>query len=402
MLIGIVGRPSVGKSTFFRAATMVDIKIASFPFTTIEPNKGISYVKIEDLAPEFDRVSNPREGYVRDGVNSEGKIVKGKWRFVPFELIDVAGLVEGASEGRGLGNQFLDDLSGADAFIHVVDMSGETNSEGQPSKNYYPGKDIKIIERELDLWYLGILQKVWKVFSRTVEMEKSSFSKAVAKQFSGLKVNEADVKYVILETGLNSEKISKWSEDDLMVFARALRMRSKPMVIAANKMDRALSKENFERIKNEFNLEIIGCYSDGELALREADKTGLIDYVPGDNGFKIIGDLNEKQKKALDGINEWMREYGNTGIQEILNKVVFNLLGMVAIFPAGSKMEDSKGNVLPDCYLMENGSTALDFAYRLHSDIGDNFIKAIDIRTKKAVGKEYKLKHRDGLEILTR
>ena len=74
----------------------------------------------------------------------------------------------------------------------------------------------------------------------------------------------------------------------------------------------------------------------------------------------------------------------------------------MAIYPAGAKLSDSKGNVLPDCFLMPPNSTALDFAFRLHSDIGNGFVKAIDIRTKKAVGKDYVLKSGDGLEIMTK
>ena len=97
-----------------------------------------------------------------------------------------------------------------------------------------------------------------------------------------------------------------------------------------------------------------------------------------------------------------MKEFENTGVQKVLNKIVLEILDYIAIFPAGSKLEDSSGNVLPDCFLMKNGSTALDFAYKLHTDIGKNFIKAIDIRTKRAVGKDYKLKHLDGLEIMTK
>src|SRR3989338_4324733 len=169
MLLGLVGRPNVGKSTFFKAATLMDVLIANYPFATIKPNHGIAYVKIPDLAQEFGKVSQPREGYVR-----------GKWRFVGFELMDVAGLVAGASEGKGLGNAFLSDLAGADAFIHVVDMSGESDGEGKPTEGYYPGNDITIIEKELDLWYLGILNKIWKVFARTVEMQKQKLAEAIA------------------------------------------------------------------------------------------------------------------------------------------------------------------------------------------------------------------------------
>lgn len=397
MLVGIVGRPNVGKSTLFKAATMSDILIANYPFATIKPNHAMAYVKIEDLAPEYSRVANPREGFVKDG---DG--VKGKWRFVPFDLLDVAGLVEGASEGKGLGNEFLNDLAGADAFIHVVDMSGETDEEGKPAENCYPGKDLGMIESELDKWYHGILMKVWKTFARTIEMQKQNFSEAIARQFSGLKVSEDDVKHVVLKSGLDSEKPSTWTEEDTMKFAHELRKYSKPMIIAANKMDRPNSKENFEKMKSEFDYPIVPCFAEGELALREADKHGLIDYVPGSGDFEIKGDINEKQKEALEEIRKTLKEFGSTGVQDVLNKTVFDLLEMIAIFPAGEKMEDSKGNVLPDCYLMKKGSTALDFAFRLHSDIGKNFVKAIHLKTKRAVGKDYEIHHRDGLEIMTK
>jgi len=391
MLIGILGRPNAGKSTFFKAATMADVLIANYPFATIKPNTGVAYVKIKDLASEFGKVSNPREGYVR-----------GDLRFVGFELMDVAGLVEGASEGKGLGNEFLNDLSGADAFIHVVDMSGESDGEGKPTKDYYPGEDIKIIEKELDLWYLGILKKVWKQFSKTVEVEKTNFAEAIAKQFSGMKVSIEDVKQVILKSSLDPEKPASWKDEEIAEFASMLRKVSKPMIIAANKVDMPDGKENFEKVKKEFDYPMVHCFAEGELSLKQADKAGLIEYVPGDEKFKVKGDISDKQKKGLDEIEKVMKEFKSTGVQEILNKVVFEILDYIAIYPAGSKLEDSEGNVLPDCFLMPKGSTALDFAYRLHSDIGDGFVKAIDVRTKRAVGKDYKLKNLDGLEIMTK
>lgn len=392
MLLGLVGKPSVGKSTFFKAATLADVLIANYPFATIKPNRGMAYIKIPDLAQEFGKQSNPREGYM-----------KGSWRFVPFELMDVAGLVEGASQGKGLGNEFLNDLASADAFIHVVDISGETDGEGKPTvQNYYPGEDIKIIEKELDLWYKGILLKVWKTFARTAEMQKKNLADAISQQFSGLKVKVDDVKHVILKSNLNPEKPSLWKEEEISKFAKLLRQYTKPMIIAANKIDRPNSRQNFDRIKKEFSYIIIPCFADGELALREADKSGLIFYISGEDKFEIKKSLTEKQKEALEKIKDILKEYHGTGIQEILNKTVFDILKYVAVFPAGSKLEDSKGNVLPDCYLMPHNSTALDFAYRLHSDIGKNFVKAIDVRTKKAVGKDYILKHLDGLEIMTK
>jgi ribosome-binding ATPase YchF (GTP1/OBG family) len=393
MLIGIVGKPNVGKSTFFKAATLAEVLIANYPFATIKPNHGVAYVKIDCIDTEFKTQCNPRTGFC---INHK--------RFVPIDLMDVAGLVEGASEGKGLGNQFLDDLRQADAFIQVVDLSGTTDAGGKPVKDYYPGNDIKMIEKELDLWYVNLLKKTWKTFARTLEMQHENFVQAVAKQFSGLKVDEEMVKKIILKTGLDAEKPTKWSDENVYLFASELRKLSKPMIIAGNKSDTEKAKENLAKLKKEFSYPIIPCSADSELALREAAKAGLIEYVPGENNFKIIKQLNQKQIAALETIKKNVLDvYENTGVQEILNYVVFDFLKYLPIFPASPhKLQDSQGRIIPDCYLMPPNSTALDFAFKLHTDIGKAFVKAIDARTGKAVGKDYKLKFRDALEIATR
>ncbi len=393
MLVGLIGKPSVGKSTFFKAATLAEVEIASYPFTTIKPNHGIGYVKIDCLDKEFNTQCNPKHGFCLEHK-----------RFVPIDLMDVAGLVEGASEGKGLGNQFLDDLRQADVFIQIVDVSGTTDIEGRQTEGHYPGKDILMLENELDKWYYNILMKVWKTFARKTEMEKLKFSEAVAKQFSGLKVDEDQVKDVLRKLIL-PERPSTWKDSQVMEFASALRKKSKPMIIAANKCDHPDASENLKKLGNEFpDYLIYPCSADSELALRQAAKVGMIDYVPGSESFVIKSDLNEKQKEALEKIKSNVLEvYKGTGVQEILNLAVFDLLGYLAIFPASAnKLGDSKGNILPDCFLLPPGSTALDFAYYLHTDFGKNFIKAIDAKTKRIVGKEYKLKNRDGLEIVTR
>ena len=393
MIIGLVGKPSAGKSTFFKACTLADVLIAAYPFATIKPNHGIGYVKIDCIDRELKVQCNPVKGYC----------VNGK-RFVPIDLLDVAGLVEGASEGKGLGNQFLSDLTNADALIHIVDVSGETDAGGKETKGYNPVNDIKMLENELDLWYLGILNKVWKTFARAMQQTKKDFANSIVSQFSGLKVNEGDVKKVLLKLGYNTEKPVEWTNEQLKNFAHWIRHISKPMIIAANKIDLPDSTKNLKKLKEAYpNLLIIPCSADAELALRQAHNAGLIDYIPGEDDFKVKKDLNEKQKSALNTIKKKVLDvYGSTGVQEILNSVVFDLLKYLAIFPAGAKLSDSKGNILPDCFLLPPNSTALDFAYHLHTDIGKNFIKAMDIRTKQAVGKEHKLKNRDGLEIITR
>ena len=395
MLIGLLGKPSCGKSTFFKACTLADVQIASYPFTTIKPNYGVGYVKIDCIDKEFKVRCNPHKGYCTDGK-----------RFVPVELIDVAGLVEGASEGKGLGNEFLNDLTSADALVHIVDVSGETDAGGKETKGYNPVKDVGMLEDELDLWYLGILKKVWKTFARTLQNTKGDFAKAVANQFSGLKVIEDDVKEVVRKGGFNAEKPNEWSEGELKKFAHLIRHVSKPMIIAANKCDRPDAKLNLERLHKSFqDITIVPCSADSELALREANSHGLISYIPGSSDFAVAGNkINEKQKNALELIKKnVLKVYSSTGVQEVLNKVVFDLLKYIAVFPvANTKLTDLKGNVLPDCILLPEKSTALELAYSIHTDLGKNFIKAIDCRSKQVVGKEHAVKHRDVLEIVTR
>jgi hypothetical protein len=394
MLIGLVGKPSVGKSTFFKAATLAEVEIASYPFTTIKPNHGVGYVKVQCIDKEFNTQCNPTHGFCLN-----------HWRFVPVDLMDVAGLVPGASEGKGLGNKFLDDLRQADVFVYVIDASGETDEGGKPTKDYDPCRDVEFLEDELNKWYYNIFIKVWKTFARKTEMEKSKFSEAIAKQFSGLNVKEEQVKDALRKLNL-PDRPSLWKEEEIMNFASMLRKISKPMIVAANKIDASNSAKNYARLKERFtDLTIIPCSADSELALRQATKAGLIDYIPGEKNFKILKDLNEKQKSALESIKEKVLdrfEFG-TGVQAVLNYAVFDLLKYKAIFPAGAtKLADSKGNVLPDCFLLPEKSTALDFAYFLHTDFGKNFIKAIDAKTKRILGKSYELQHRDALEIITK
>ncbi len=395
MLIGLVGKPSAGKSTFFKAATLMDILIASYPFATIKPNTGVGYVRINCLCKDLNTKCNPRTG------SCNGEI-----RFVPVELMDVAGLVEGASEGKGLGNQFLNDLSRADAFIHVVDISGTTDSEGKEGTGD-PLKDVEMLEHELDLWYLSILKKVWRVFARTLQIEKKELSKAIAKQFTGLNIKEENVIQALKKLKFDEEKPDQWTDEQLLKFSHELRHLTKPMIIAANKIDKPNSKENYDRLVEKYpELIIIPCSADSELSLRQATKAELIKYTPGEKDFTLNEEkLNDKQKEALKSIKENVLEkyeFG-TGVQEILDKAVFSLLKYIAVFPAGvHKLADSEGRILPDCFLVPEGTTALEFAFRIHSDLGNNFIKALDARTKQAVGKEHILKHRDGIEIVTR
>ena len=395
MLIGVVGKANVGKSTFFKALTLADCEIANYPFATIKPHHGVGFVEIDCPDKEFQVQCNPKEGYCKEHK-----------RFVPVEMLDVAGLVPGAHEGKGMGNQFLNDLNAADALIHVIDVAGTTNEKGESvdALSYDPANDIRFLEIELDYWYLTILRKGWDKFVRQIKQEHGDIEKALTKQLSGMQVDETMVKQAIKKLELPKEDPASWNDEQMLKLATFLRKKSKPMIIAANKIDIPGARENLKRLHREFpNYTIIGCSAESELALKEACKHEMIDYTPGESNFKIIKEaLNEKQKNALDFLKKFLERNKTTGVEDILNKTVFELLKCIAVFPVpNAKLTDKDGNILPDCFLVPEGTTALDLAYRIHSDIGDKFVKAIDIKTKQVIAKDHKLKTGDVVEIMS-
>lgn len=388
MEIGIVGKPNVGKSTFFKALTLAEAEIADFPFTTIKPNIGIGYVRVECACKSLNITCTPKNS-----------ICINKNRFIPVKVIDVAGLVPGAHEGKGLGNQFLDDLRQADALIHIVDISGRSNERGEPAIDHNPESDIKFLEDEINLWFFNILRKNWNKIRSKIKYEEATIVNELKDQFSGLGISEHQVKRAIKEAGLDEN--SEWGDDDLKNFAFSLMGISKPIIIAANKIDADL-KNNFERLGDRYAL--IPASSEAELALKQAEKAGLIEYLSGDPEFKILKELNERQETALKFIKKNILErFGSTGIQQCLNSAVFDVLMQIVVYPVENenKFSDSMGNVLPDAYLVPEGSTALDLAYRVHTDIGNRFIGAIDCRTKKKIGRDYVLRNNDVIKILT-
>src|SRR3989344_7405851 len=397
MLIGVVGKPSSGKSTFFKAATMVDVAIANYPFTTISPNRGIGYVKINCVDKEFGKQCNPRTGWC----------VNGK-RFVPVDLLDVAGLVPDAHKGAGMGLQFMSDLNQADILIHIIDISGSVNEKGNPVPplSYDPLNDVEFLEKELDYWYLDVIKRGWASFARTVKATGKEPYKEIAKQLTGLGVTESVVQEAIKKLELDQEKMNTWTEENLLALARELRIQTKPMLIAANKIDVEGAEKNYQRLKEKYpDYIVIPCSGDYEVALRTLGKKAIIDYQPGDSGFEVKdeGKLNQAQKQALEKIKSFLEKYKSTGVQEILNTAVFSLLKYKAIFPGGvNNLVDSEGRVLPDCFLMTEKATAIDFAFKLHTDFGENFVKAIDVKTKMPVGRDYILKNRDVVEIMAR
>ena len=394
MEIGLVGKPNVGKSTFFSALTMASAEIASYPFTTIEPNRGMAYVRAKCPHTEFGVECNP--------VNS--KCVGGT-RFIPVEVIDVAGLVPKAHEGRGLGNKFLDDLRQASALIHIVDASGSTDAEGRLCNigERDPCEDVLFLEEEIDYWIAGILARDWQRIARRAEAEGIKLDILLHDKLTGLGVRDADVHYALKDMKTD-KKPREWGEEELLEFAGRIRRRSKPILIAANKAD--IAPEHLLNRLRECTQNATITSAEYELALRKASAAGLIDYRPGDEDFRVVdeGALTEAQKRALQKIRDFMKRFGGTGVQECIERAVYDMLGMIVVYPVEDEnhLTDKDGNVLPDAYLMPKGSTALDLAYKVHTDLGENFIRAINARTKRVVGHDYELKNGDIIKIVAK
>ncbi len=396
MMVGIVGKPNTGKSTFFSAATLAPAEIANYPFTTIKPNRGIGYIRTPCVHEELNVKDNPQNSLCINGT-----------RLIPVELIDCAGLVPGAWQGRGLGNQFLDEIRKADALIHVVDASGGTDSEGRLLKpgSHDPLEDVRFLEVEITMWLSQIIKREWPKMARTVESGATELYPLLEERLSGLAIKRAHIFEAVRKTGLNADKPTTWSEDDLMRFLDALRRIAKPMLIAGNKIDLEPAEQNTERLKSS-KYAVVSCSAEAELALRRAAEKGMIDYKPGDSNFNILQPegLTEVQKKALQTIKEKvLMRFGATGVQEAINMAYFKLLNMIVVYPVEDveKLADHKGNVLPDAYVVPYGTTARQLAYMIHTEIGESFIYAVDARGKQRIGENHVLKDRDVVSIVS-
>jgi hypothetical protein len=394
IMIALAGKPNAGKSTFFKAATLADVEIANYPFTTIKPNLGVSYVRARCPSVELKLDCK--------------KCVSGE-RFIAIELLDVAGLVPDAYKGKGLGNKFLDDMRQAQAIIHVVDASGGTDIEGNvvPVGSHDPLDDIKFLENEITMWMYGILSTNWmKLAKKTGAAGGSRIEEAVAEQLAGLGIDEVMAKTAMLELGLEHKPLVNWTEEDMVKLSDTLRRVSKPLVIAANKADIA-PPGNLEKLKTleSQGYRVVFCSAGYELALRMAAKNNLIDYLPGDRDFTVRepAKLSAPQKAALEKIREFVLRNGGTGVQQCLNTVVFDLLHYIVAYPVEdeSHYSDKSGTVLPDAFLIKKGSTAKDLAYRVHTQIGDSFLFGVNARTKMRLGEKHELENNDIVKIVS-
>ena len=395
-IVGVVGKPNVGKSTFFSAATLAHVPIANYPFTTIKPNIGVGYIRTHCVCREFNVTDTPGNSTCVNGT-----------RLVPVEIVDCAGLVPGAWQGRGLGNQFLDEIRQADALIHIVDAAGSTDSEGKPCTpgTHDPREDVRFLEHELDMWLLQIVKKEWDRAVRRVEGAKEELAPILEEKLSGLGIRRSHILASRAKKNLNFERPSNWSDEELLSFVSELRRLSKPLLVAANKMDVQPAQKNLEAL-NAMGYMVVPCCAEAELALRRASEKGILFYIPGDSSFKQTEGqtLTPEQANALTRIREKvLLPLGSTGVQDALNLAFFKLLQMVTVYPVEDpeKLMDHKGRVLPDAYLVPYGTTAKQFAGLIHSDLEAGFLYATEVRSKMRVADDYVLKDSDVISIVS-
>lgn len=383
--LALAGKPNCGKSTFFKAATLANVEIANYPFTTIDANHGVAYVR----TPCACRSLGITCAACVDGV-----------RFIPVGLIDVAGLVPDAHKGRGLGNQFLDHLREADAIIHVVDASGGTDSEGNPvgAGTHDPREDIRFLPLEMTMWLYGILQKHWSKLQRQAQARAFSLDTALADLLAGLGITMDQIHQVELEMGTD---LPRASEEELIRFCGRLLSVAKPLFPVGNKVDEAPA----ERVAELRAMGVPFATAAGELALRNASSHGIIRYVPGDPSFTVLKpeSLTGAQKAGLARIQEMMGTFGGTGVPQALNQVVFKGLDQIVVYPVEDEHKycDSQGRVLPDAFLMKRGATPKDLAFRVHTDIGQGFLYAVDARKKMRIRENHPLENGDIIKIVS-
>ncbi len=391
MQIGLLGKANVGKSTFFSAATETPVPTGNFPFTTIEPNVGIAYVKADCACKYFE-------------ISHENPLCVNKVRFIPVKLIDVAGLVPGAYEGKGLGNQFLDDARQAEVLIHVVDIAGTTDIQGQPvpAGTHDPIEDVEFVQNEFDLWFVNILQREWDKITREIDQKRAKLTDGIAKRFTGLGIKDYQVHEVLQKLNLISKNPKEWSNSDIQTFVKELRKNTKPIIIAANKADLC---QDLDIIKKISDTTVVTCSAETELLLRKASKAGIVNYSPGDEAFSIVENkkILPQQKKALDVVKGIFSKIQSTGIQKILNIAVFDTLKFIVVYPVEdeTKLTNKDGDILPDTKLLPENSTAKDLAALVHADIAKGFLHAIDCKTKQRIGGDHKLKNGDVIKIVS-
>jgi ribosome-binding ATPase YchF (GTP1/OBG family) len=296
----------------------------------------------------------------------------------------------------------------SDALIHIVDVSGGIDATGKITEpgTGDPVADVGDIEEELVMWYLRLLEGNRDKISRSINTGIDSVN-AISDVLRGIGVKEEHVKLALQNNSMMEGKFDEYDAQKIKDFSWSLRDISKPTLILANKIDLPSAADNFNRLRDKYkDVLVIPSSADAELTLRRAESRRLIRYNPGDERFEINHQeqLNDKQKWALNFIRrDILGEYLRTGVQFAINVAVFKLLSMNTVYPVADakKLSDKHGNILPDVYLLESGSTIEDLAKTIHTELAKGIIYAVDARDGLRLPRNYILKDRDILSIVS-
>jgi ribosome-binding ATPase YchF (GTP1/OBG family) len=385
MLIGVVGAPNKGKSTFFSAATLVDAAIANYPFTTITPSKAVTYLSSQCPHVALGlRGCNPKNSKCVDGV-----------RLVPVGIVDVPGLVPDAHKGKGLGNRFLDSIREADALIQVVDGTGRTDLQGNACVGCDPLSEVEFLEEELARWMAEIMLRDGNKVSGGGASE-------LAKRLSGLRISYDLLVSCAQQCGLD---VAEGAPDEEGAFRLSMAILAKRMTItvAFNKIDAQGAMENFQKAgRSGAGHSIFACSAAVELALRKAHAAGFIRYLPGGTDFEIIGSPDEQQLEALGRMRSLLKLNGGSGVQRCIDEVVRKKLHGIVVYPVEDehRFSNHKGEVLPDAFLVPQGTTAQQLAGMVHTDLASRFIGAVDAKRHIRVGADHVLLDGDVIKIV--
>ncbi|ETV95289.1 hypothetical protein H310_11190 [Aphanomyces invadans] len=380
LVIGCVGKPSAGKSTFFNAVTDGKAKVGNFPFTTIEPNEGITYYTTECPCKSRGKsgLCKPRYGQCVGGT-----------RHIPVKLLDVAGLIPGASEGAGLGNKFLDDLRHAHVLMHIIDVSGTTNEKGETTIGYNPLNDADWLTTEIHNWVFNNLWKRWGSIARRHSATQSTLRATFQGQLSGYGASVATILAMLNSMGDAVKEpcvLTTWGEAEVHALVDAFLTQRFPTILVLNKADIGNDTDkNIERIVDKYGGD--RCFvasAASEVFLRNMHTKRHIMYEPGDMVYTTSDDdasllpLLPKMSARLDQVSDMVLfRYGSTGVRAAINAAVA-LSNMVVVYPVKSlkNLTTVEGDVFGHAILVRAGTTVREVAYVLSPVVGANYLYA--------------------------